>query len=302
MRGSIYLEAFLQALRVERFASKNTIQSYKADIVCFMLFCTKELHLITYTEIEDYMLYMKSLGRGALTLARRLSAIKQYFAFLVLEGVIEESPVENISHPKLQRSLPKPLSESLIDKMFSTLEKLPQSKINIRNMLILDLLYATGIRVSELISIKLKDLAFDAEGNVLDYIIIRGKRNKERMVMIHERSCNLLKTYISHFLSEQDEWLFPSASKDDVSKQHITRQRCNQILGDIAQMANIPKDVISPHKLRHSFATNMLQNGAGIRLVQELLGHSGLASTQIYTKVNNKAFVKALDKHPLNDG
>ena len=208
-----------------------------------------------------------------------------------------ENPTLNIIMPKRPESIPKALSQDILNKLIKTAND-NTTKEGLRDCTMLEILYSTGMRISELVSLEMKALESFSNESEINLLIVEGKGKKERAVILNQMAGIALKNYLnirSKFLSNgaKSNWVFPSVSKNK-KIVHISRQRFGQILKEIAIKSNIDPLIISPHKIRHSFATHMLDNGANLRIVQELLGHSDISSTQIYTKVSDSKAKKLL--------
>ena len=249
------IEEYLKYLRIEKKYSENTINSYKIDL----------------KELEEFY-------KNDKTISHFISSFRSFYRYLELENIIKDNPALNMVQPKLSKTLPKVLSIEDIDKIMNI--KL-ETKYDYRNKAMLELMYSTGIRISELINIKIHDI------NINNCTLkVMGKGSKERMIPIGDYALKYLELYISKyrtmFIKKQNDYLFlnPSGNK-------LSRQAFFKIVKKIALEKNI-KTEFSPHTLRHSFATHMLENGADLRTIQELLGHSDLSTTQIYTNISNK--------------
>ena len=299
-----YIEQFLEMLAAERGASKNTITSYKNDLSDFYSFIRKkslDAETVGSEEIRGFMVELQKRGMSSGTSARRLSAIKQFFHFLYTENVRKDNPTLVVDSPKLAKNLPKNLSNSEVDLLIETAAK-SDTPEGIRLQTILEILYASGLRVTELVSLKIADLQYEPVNQTIKpLMIVKGKGNKERIVPLNHRALEIIEKYLAvrkHFLKPEQKspWLFPSSGKSG----YITRQRLWQLLIGLAKTCGIDPDRISPHVLRHSFATHLLNNGADLRTIQEILGHSDISTTQIYTHVAKdrlKSIVEA--HHPL---
>ena len=301
-----YLEYFLEMLVAERGATKNTAVSYKKDVEDLYCYLTKhdvDLKSVTDAMLINFIAELNKKKLGPKTISRKISTYRQFFAFLISDGFIKYNPASNLVMPKRPQSLPKALSINILDKLIEV-SKLDDSKESIRSYTMLEILYSTGMRISELVALEIKSLENFSSKSDTNFLIIKGKGNKERVVILNQVANTALKKYLekrSGFLKPgmSSNWLFPSYTKDG-KIIHITRQRFGQILKELAKSAGIDSSLVSPHKIRHSFATHMLEGGANLRVVQELLGHSDISSTQIYTKVSDiKAKKVLLDKHPL---
>ena len=295
---SCLVETFLEMLVAERGLSANTIEAYKRDLTDFADFCDSRGIKVVDATAQDLSLYMSKLGgdgMSASTQARRLSALKQYYKFLHAETVRKDDPSTILRSPKKAQHLPKILSEEQVTLLLET-AAVDKSPKGLRLTALLEVLYATGLRVSELISLPLISVMDDR-----DVLIVQGKGNKERMVPIGrpaKQAVNAYKTVRGNFLNglSKSSWLFPSNSKTG----HMTRQRLGQQLKELALKAGIDPTKVSPHVLRHAFASHLLANGADLRAVQQMLGHSDLTTTQIYTHVLDERLTKVVkDFHPL---
>jgi integrase/recombinase XerD len=302
-----YMEYFFEMLIAERGATENTILSYKKDIKD--LFDYLELNHIALEKVtpfivKDFIAKLSKKNLGAKTIGRKISALRQFFSFLVSDGIFKENPTLNIIMPIRPESVPKALSKNILSQLIETAYN-DVTKEGIRDYAMLEILYSTGMRISELVALEMKSLEGFSSDSEVNLLIVKGKGQKERAVILNQKACKALKNYLNirnKFLSAgiKVNWVFPSISKNK-KIIHISRQRFGQILKEIAIKSNIDPSIISPHKIRHSFATHMLDNGANLRIVQELLGHSDISSTQIYTKVSDSKTKKLLlDKHPLS--
>jgi integrase/recombinase XerD len=301
------MEYFFEMLIAERGATENTILSYKKDIkdlFDYLALNHIELEKVTSSVVKDFIVELSKKNLGAKTIGRKISALRQFFSFLVSDGIFKENPTLNIIMPKRPESIPKALSKNMLSHLIETASN-DVTKEGLRDYAMLEILYSTGMRISELVALEMKSLEGFSNDSEINLLIVKGKGQKERAVILNQKACKALKNYLNirgKFLSTgtKANWVFPSISKNK-KIVHISRQRFGQILKEIAIKSNIDPSIISPHKIRHSFATHMLDNGANLRIVQELLGHSDISSTQIYTKVSDsKAKKLLLDKHPLS--
>lgn len=301
------LESFTEMLAAERAASINTVLSYKADIIDYLGFLAQRKSNLLTSNIEIFGQYLSHLHNKQLkprSLARKISAIKQFYGFLVSEKYIAKNPLLLIEMPKICTSLPRDIALTDMEKLLNAAKE-DQSAEGKRLQTIIEVLYATGMRVSELTALKLQNLQYSASSaEIADFIIIKGKGGKERMVALAASSINTIKEYLNlrkEFIPEKasTDWLFPSLKKNG-KISHITRQRVGQLLKELSIKAGMDHKMISPHKVRHAFATHMLNAGANLKLIQELLGHVDITTTQIYTKVaSDKAKDLVLNSHPL---
>ncbi len=282
------LESFLEYLKSEKNVSLNTVQSYFSDLQDFLTNVDIDDE-VTEKEITDYLEILKNKNFQISTVKRKISALKQFFRFLVAEELIEKNPMTFIRQPKSQRSLPKIISEDVVKKLREATFAFPKEE-QIRNDLILYLLYGSGLRVSELISLKMNSFVEDK------FIRIFGKGRKERIVPITHQVVGLLKQWIE--VKPFSIWLFPSKDPE----KHITRQRIFQLIKKIAAISGVDPDKVSPHVLRHAFATHVLDHGADLLSVKKMLGHESISTTEIYTHVSRARLKEVVNKyHPLGD-
>ncbi len=301
---SSYIESFMEMMTVERNAANNTCISYKNDLDDFLAFCKKykkTLDKVQNDEIREYIIYLSKEKLDTKTIARRISALRQFFQFLFTENIISDNPALNIDLPKTSKTLPGVLSEQEVDSLIKTCYQ-DASPEGLRLTALLEILYASGMRVSELVTLKISDVQTKNNNNeIKSYIIVKGKGNKERLVVIHDKAIIALQEYlknISIFTDNKNEkWLFPSKIS---SEGHITRQYFGKLLKKLAIDSGVDPSKLSPHKIRHSFATHLLNHGADLRVIQELLGHKDIGTTQIYTHVSNEQLKSVVYKlHPL---
>jgi integrase/recombinase XerD len=290
------VEQFIEMLASEMGSSPNTISSYLSDICLFIDFLNKNsLHLLrpSKTAIKDYISELSERGFSDRTRARRLSALRTLYAFLMREKKIESNPTKLIERPKQGRSLPKFLSESETEALIQAAYNSNHPDCP-RRVVFIELLYATGMRISELIQIKLSDIQWLDE-----CILITGKGNKQRIVPFNQSTKLALMHYIQNaHLSSKLGWLFPSSNKTS----HLTRQRFFQIIKELAIDAGLDPLKVSPHVIRHAFATHLLNHGANLINVQKLLGHSDIATTEIYTHIMTEKLKETVfNHHPLSN-
>jgi integrase/recombinase XerD len=289
------LDSFLTYLTVEKGLSKNTLESYGRDVRKFLLFLEegqiKTIQEIKYENILDFLSHFKKQGFSDTTTVRTIVSIKQFFKYLLLEKIIKEDPTSQIRTPKMKKSIPGVISLEDVERVLaSPNESTPEG---IRDLAMLEVLYATGIRVSELIWLKLNDVNFE-----MGFVIVYGKGSKERIVPIGGQAQEKLRTYM--------ELSRPLLLKSRDSKElfvtrrakAMTRQGFWKLIKNYALKAGITKQ-ISPHTMRHSFATHLLERGADLRTIQIMLGHSDISTTQIYTHVENERLKEIHKKyHP----
>ncbi len=292
MKNEILIEGYVEYLSANKNLSKNTIKSYREDIFEFSRFIGKnEIKKIENIDLKKFINYLSN-NFSPKSHSRKLSSLKNFFNYLVDLKIIKVNPVNSFDFPKIPRSLPKYLTENeikvLLDKTYQDF-----SKKGIRLSVMLEILYATGIRISELIKIKKGDINED-----LSSVLIQGKGGVHRNVPLFGRAIVTLKNYLKSIDEDKIEnyFLFPSSSKDG----HITRHRFFQLLKKLAFDCNIPKEKVSPHVIRHSFASHLLERGVDLRIIQESLGHKDISTTQIYTHVQANKIRKILEeKHSL---
>ncbi|MEE8309790.1 MAG: site-specific tyrosine recombinase XerD [Hyphomicrobium sp.] len=302
------IEMFLEMLSAERGAAANTISAYRRDLDDFRNFLHRRARLIAAAappDISAYVAQASATGLKATSLARRLSAVRQLYKFLVAEGQVTADPTLGQAGPRKERALPKTLNVAEVDRLIETaaqragkakgLERLRAVRLHC----LIEMLYATGMRVSELVSLPRDVLAGDAR-----VLTIKGKGGRERLVPLNSKARAALEHYLQLGRESNDavaatvatKWLFPSKS----TQGHLTRQRFGQDLKDLAAEAGLDPDRISPHVLRHAFASHLLDRGADLRSVQQLLGHADISTTEIYTHVLEERLKKLVhEHHPL---
>ena len=298
------LENFLEMLAAERGAAENTLAGYRRDLEDFSGFLgRKTLASAQSDDISDYLGDLNRRGFAETSQARRLSALKQFYKFLYAEGSREDDPTRTLSAPKKRASLPKVLSMNDVDRLIETArletekpQKSAAARLRTQRMYtLIEVLYATGLRVSELVALPVTAALRDAR-----LIEIRGKGGKERLVPLSRAAQAAMKDYVglraAEGAYEKSPWLFPSHGDSG----HLTRQHFARELKDLAIAAGLDAGKISPHVLRHAFASHLLQNGADLRVVQQLLGHADISTTQIYTHVLDEHLRELVESaHPL---
>lgn len=301
------VDAFLDMLVAERGAATNTRDAYEHDLTEAAAWLKAREVALDAAGAEDLRAYLRHLqagdgahGAAALrTVARRLSALRQFYRFLVSEARRADDPTASIDSPKQGRALPKVLSEEEVRSLIETAQR-RGGPDGIRLVALLEILYATGLRVSELVGLPLT--AFSRDGR---YLVVMGKGGKERMVPLSEPARKAMEAYLpvrTAFLvkgreARQKDFLFPSRISEE---GHLTRQRFAQLLKELAIHARIDPAKVSPHVLRHAFATHLLDHGADLRAVQKMLGHADIATTQIYTHVVSDRLKRVVaEHHPL---
>ena len=307
------VDAFLDMLTTERGAALNTRHAYWRDLADYSLYLrknrNKDVHNATSEDIKAYLkdLSEKTHNKGTSkakiavrTVARRLSALRQFYRFVISENMRTDDPTSTIESPKQTRTLPKTLSESEVTTLIETAAQggAPDSK---RLVCLIEMLYATGLRVSELVGLPISAISEDNQ-----FLMIAGKGGRDRIVPLTDNAQKAITEYLGvreTFIgpeeqAKQEKWLFPSRTSDS---GHLTRQRFAQLLKDLAHAAKIDSDRVSPHVLRHAFATHLLSNGADLRSVQKMLGHADIATTQIYTQIIGENLKKTVEeKHPMS--
>ncbi len=287
------VRAFLDFLAVEKGLSRNTINSYSRDLRKLFQFFQKEKILCSAAKEENLTAFIHSQSRRGLSsrsLARLISSIKSFYKYLVLDGLVDKNPAVNLSSPKIWLKLPQFLTVEEVEILLSQPDE--KSKQGLRDRAMLELLYATGLRVSELISLSLKDV------NLRDgFLLTRGKGSKERVVPIGGKACLAVRKYIDEvrplLLKRPDSSLFLSNRGRAFSRQGFWK-----LLKSYARKAGLEAKV-SPHVLRHSFATHLLERGADLRSVQMMLGHTQITTTQIYTHVSRERLRQVYERyHP----
>lgn len=299
-----HLASFLETISAERAVAHNTLVSYRFDLENFFHFiaplsCTQT----TSQSITDYLNALSQDGLSAKTQARHLSALRQFYRYLLSENYIGYDPTFTIDTPKLPKSIPKTLSFEIITRLIRAAEA-QEGPQGARMLAMLELLYATGLRVSEMVGLPMS--VFPAQLKDLiqrPYLIIVGKGKKERLVPLTERSIQALDKYSAyrHVLLKSlppahDKWLFPSRSKEG----YLTRHRFFQLIKGLALEIGLDPSLVSPHVIRHAFATHLLGGGADLLAIQKLLGHADISTTQLYTHLNQQSLCDlVLTHHPM---
>ncbi len=300
----MYLEQYLESLLAERGAAKATILAYKKDILDFFSYLAQvqiSPECAARENIDNYSAFLLDLKVSHRSISRKISALSGYYNFLLSERIISENPILLVQKPKFQGKLPSYIEEEEFIKLLTYIVN-SANKDAIRLKAMILIIYSSGLRVSELVSLKLNALNIDLEKMIVEHpeIIVKGKGAKERVVLLSNKAKSAVNDYLQireMFLREKNNlYVFPSKSR----LGHMTRQNFALLLKKVAYEAGLNSSKISPHVLRHSFATKLLNSGADLRVVQELLGHSDIATTQIYTHVNNKRLKTIMESsHPL---
>ena len=290
-----YEREFLNYLAVERGLARNTLESYGRDLRTFRLFIADgQLDFLQGSgreAIQGYLAHLKSQGKSTSTLARNLAALKSFCRFLLQERYLERNPAANLESPKLAKRLPKVLAHEEINALLA--QPRPQHPAGLRDKTMLEVLYATGLRVSELVNLNLPDVQ-----PTMGYIKCYGKGSKERIVPLGSVAASCIEAYLARGRTKLvKNQLLPALFVNSHGRR-LTRQGFWKIIKKYAEEAGIKKD-ITPHTLRHSFATHLLENGADLRSVQEMLGHADISTTQIYTHITKTRLNEVYDKtHP----
>ena len=298
MSGGHLVGAFLEMMSAERGAAKNTIEAYRRDLGDYCAFLGRKGMAVADAgreQVTQYLAELDANGIAASSSARKLSALRQFHKFLAADGIRADDPTRIIASPKARRSLPKVLSIEEIDRLLKLAESEVETEgtseaqraMSHRLYVLLELLYATGMRVTELVSLKRVQVMRDAS-----FLTIRGKGSKERIVPLTDRARDAVKAYLGT-LEPGSPWLFPTGSDTG----YLSRQVFARELKGLAARTGIGAARISPHVLRHAFASHLLSGGADLRVVQTLLGHSDISTTQIYTHVLDEKLRTLVESH-----
>ena len=281
------VDRFCDMMAAEAGAARNTLLAYRRDLEA----AAEVVGSLEGADADG----LKTLGAAwsalaASTVARRSASLRRFYGFLFDEGLRGDDPSAALPRPKLQRPLPKVLDTQEVEAMFAEVEGRAASgePLALRNLALLELLYGSGLRATELVSLPRRALR---QGQ--PFLILRGKGDKERLAPVSERAAEAVKKWLPH-VPDASPWLFPSG------KSHLSRVRLFQLVRSMAALAGIAPDRVSPHVLRHAFATHLLAGGADLRVLQSLLGHADIATTQIYTHVDAARLVELVNtRHPL---
>ena len=294
------IESFLEMVRAERGAANNTVLAYTRDLRDFESFLTVRNRSFENAQIADFRAYLASLTENGLavrTQSRRLSALREFYKFLYTEKIRQDNPTEALDSPKSGRPLPKYLSETEVARLIDAVKKLPDCQ-QARMRALTEIAYDAGLRVSELVALPL------SVANVKENVItVRGKGGKDRIVPLTEIAKRAIRDWLSArelYLpnGRPSKWLFPAPNKEG----HLTRFAFYRELKQLALTAGILPSRVSPHVLRHSFASHLIAHDADLRSVQQMLGHSDISTTQIYTHILDDRLKKTVEKsHPLTD-
>tara|TARA_B100000424_G_C22903784_1_gene480661 strand:- start:128 stop:1015 length:888 start_codon:yes stop_codon:yes gene_type:complete len=289
------IENFLDFVSYEKGLSKNTQLSYRNDLLKFSNYLTKKkilnLNSLNRNDIRDYLLKLKSDGLKPSSISRHIVSIRKFFEYLLQEGLISEDPSALIHSPKIWKNIPETLSVNEVTTLLSYISSLKNYRHAFRDKVMIELSYACGLRVSELVNLKLNSIYFEES-----YIQVTGKGQKDRLIPINKSTLIIIDEYIKTERLKyniDDNHLFLSQHR-----KFLTRQRIWQIIKKHIKNAGIIKN-ISPHTLRHSFATHLLENGGTLRAIQEMLGHSNISTTEIYTHIEKNRLKNIHEKfHP----
>lgn len=304
-------DSFLEMLLATRGASLATRDAYRRDLDDFFLYAYSNrlsMQAMEHRHISHYLEDLTARHMAASTLARRRSALTQWFKFLISERIITENPVLLVRTPKRGRSLPKLLTKHEVAQLIAHAQS-DSTAQGLRLNALMEIIYASGMRVSELVGLTMQHIQRDPKRpkHIEPYFLITGKGNKDRMVPLHAGAITALTNYLTvreSFIPKHldSKWLFPDFSKTGRANRegHISRHKFAVALKALCVRAGIDPKRCSPHTLRHSFATHLLEGGADLRVIQELLGHVDIATTQIYTHVADSRLVSVINsKHPL---
>jgi len=288
-----YIEDYINYIYIEKKLSNNTKMAYERDLKAFSLYLNnKNIENITANDIKSYISYLNDIKEKDKSIARKIVSIKTFFDYLMKERVIKVNPCEKIESPKLRKTLPKTLNE---DEINILLNLSPKTALEWRNKAMLELMYATGLRVSELVELEVNDI--DLKDN---YVRVFGKGKKERIVPMADITTDVLNEYINVYRNSLLKGYLTDKVFISSYGKGMTRQGFFKNLKKIAKEQGIKKD-FSPHTLRHSFATHLLEHGADLRAIGEMLGHENIKTTQIYTHLSNNKIKKDYDEfHPRN--
>jgi integrase/recombinase XerD len=297
--ASGWIDAFLEMMAVERAAARNTLTAYGNDLDdarAFLAGRRDDLDTASAETIEAYFADLGAKGLSPATAARRRSAVRQFYRFVLGEGWRADDPSRRVEAPKAGRPLPKVLSREAVERLIAAAAAKDGAQ-GLRLACMVELLYASGLRISELLNLPLAMIARDPA-----FLMVKGKGGKERLAPLNDAARTAVKAYLevrAGFLPKgvkDSPWLFPSRGKGG----RLTARRVSQLLEDAAIAAGLDRETVSPHVLRHAFATHLLEGGADLRVIQTLLGHADIATTQIYTHVAGDHLAQVVkSKHPL---
>lgn len=287
------IKDYINYIYIEKKLSKNTKEAYEKDLILFANFLNnKSILSITTNDIKNYIKYLNDTGKKDKTIARKIVSIRTFFDYLMKEKLISINPCEKIETPKIRKTLPKTLNEKEVLKLLSIK---PKTAKEYRNKAMIELMYATGLRVSELVNLEINDINL-----IDDYVRVYGKGKKERIIPMADITVEIMDEYINVYRNSLLKGYLTDKVFISSYGKGITRQGFFKIIKKQAKEVGIEKD-FSPHTLRHSFATHLLENGADLRSIGEMLGHENIKTTQIYTHLSNSKKRKDYeDYHPRN--
>lgn len=299
-RDNRLIQRFLEMMSAERGAARNTLEAYERDLEAYVLHLDSvgaSLQRATSEHIRNYLAALDAQGLKAATAARKLSALRQLHNFLYGEGIVRENPATAIDAPRLRRPLPKVMTADDVTRLLGAAEArigalAGRARVKAARLhCLLELLYATGLRVSELVGLKRQAVAQGPQ-----FLVIKGKGGRERLVPVSQKAARAVAAYLAAQREEkiaESPWLFPSHG----AAGHLTRQHFALELKTLAAEAGLAATAISPHVLRHAFASHLLAGGADLRAVQQMLGHADIATTQIYTHIETDRLRAAVETH-----
>ena len=299
--GFDLLLLFEEMLLSEKLSSSNTLRAYKSDIKSFIKFINinynSPISSVETKQISDWLISLSDNNINRNSYLRKLSSIKEFYKFLHVEGIIKHDPSKSIEAPKKINNIPRILSIKQIEEIIENIKK-ELTPNNIRLLALVEIMYSTGLRVEELVSMPLNAINFNNNS-----IFIIGKGGRERIVPFGENAFGAIKNYLevrSLYLAkgQSSEYLFPSSG----IKGYLTSRRFAQLLKNVVAKTSVSHLSISPHILRHTFATHMLSGGADLRVLQEMLGHADISTVQIYTHIVDDKKKLALSSHPMENG
>lgn len=282
-----YLEDFKTYLSVEKNFSEHTLSAYSSDIVSFILWLNNTSCIdVDFNKLREYLHFIQRFDYKKTTIARKIAAIRTFYKFLFRERYIDSNPAISLSAPKRPKSLPKFLTPEEVERILNNVKI--ETPAGFRNRVILELLWATGMRISELSNLNFGDLNLDE-----NEIRVFGKGAKERIVLVSDRA----KGYLIKYINSARQLIAPEYNTDEINEDtplfinntgyRLQNKTVRKVINEIVEKIELPKKV-TPHVFRHSFATKLIENGADLRVVQELLGHAGISNTQIYTHISMK--------------
>jgi integrase/recombinase XerD len=288
--NSQLIDRFEEYLLTERGLARTTCASYRIDLLSLTDYLAARQCTLLAVDAATMADYLTSLQMKSSSLARRVSTYRQFYKFLLHERLIATTPMTAVRMPKAQHLSPNALSLQDTEALFATAYA-DNSAAGLRTAVILELLYSTGLRISELLSLRVDDML--ECGSIKDEVTVKGKGDKERLAVVNPRARAVLERYLQ---AHHKGWLFPGKRGS-----HLSRQQAFNLLKAVAVKAGLDPALFSPHVMRHSFATHMIRNGLDIRIAQELLGHASISSTQIYTKLSmNEVRTLVEEHHPLS--